>query len=154
MIRERTSVALIAVGALVLAGCGGDAETDPTTELTVAGTNDLTFEPDTWTVPTGEEITVELSADGVEHDFVIEGGVDVAEAGEEGHGDEDDDMDGGENGEMDTEEGDLHVAHADAGETVTSTMTVHEAGTYEVYCSVPGHRDAGMIGTLTAVSPD
>lgn len=23
------------------------------------------------------------------------------------------------------------------------------AGTYEYYCSVPGHRDAGMVGTLT-----
>jgi plastocyanin len=30
--------------------------------------------------------------------------------------------------------------------TVTATLT---AGTYEYYCSVPGHEDAGMKGTLT-----
>ena len=24
------------------------------------------------------------------------------------------------------------------------------AGTYEYYCNVPGHKEAGMVGTLTA----
>jgi uncharacterized cupredoxin-like copper-binding protein len=32
----------------------------------------------------------------------------------------------------------------------TATLTVDlPAGTYEYYCDVPGHRQAGMIGTLT-----
>jgi outer membrane protein assembly factor BamB len=32
----------------------------------------------------------------------------------------------------------------------TATVTINApAGTYEYYCSVPGHRDAGMVGTLT-----
>lgn len=40
------------------------------------------------------------------------------------------------------------------GEVVTdggvSEITVElEPGTYEYYCSVPGHREAGMVGTLT-----
>jgi uncharacterized cupredoxin-like copper-binding protein len=40
------------------------------------------------------------------------------------------------------------------GEVVTdggvSEITVElAAGTYEFYCSVPGHREAGMVGTLT-----
>jgi plastocyanin len=40
------------------------------------------------------------------------------------------------------------------GEVVTdggvSEITVElEPGTYEFYCSVPGHREAGMVGTLT-----
>ncbi len=38
--------------------------------------------------------------------------------------------------------------YADAGESTTDTVTA-PAGTYEVYCSIPGHRDAGMVGELT-----
>jgi len=41
---------------------------------------------------------------------------------------------------------DVHI-YAEAGETVTETVTA-AAGTYEVYCAVVGHREAGMEGTL------
>jgi len=36
-----------------------------------------------------------------------------------------------------------------ATETVSGSFTV-AAGTYTFYCSVPGHRESGMEGTLTA----
>lgn len=43
---------------------------------------------------------------------------------------------------------DVHVA-ADRGETATGGVTADEPGTYTYYCSVPGHRAAGMEGTMT-----
>ncbi len=36
-----------------------------------------------------------------------------------------------------------------AGQTVSGELTL-PAGTYEVYCSIAGHKEAGMVGTLTA----
>jgi uncharacterized cupredoxin-like copper-binding protein len=42
----------------------------------------------------------------------------------------------------------IHVA-GKGGETVQHTLTFDKPGTYTFYCSVPGHREAGMVGTLT-----
>jgi nitrite reductase (NO-forming) len=41
---------------------------------------------------------------------------------------------------------DIHVAMP-PGETQTIEAEI-PAGTYEFYCNVPGHKDAGMVGTL------
>jgi uncharacterized cupredoxin-like copper-binding protein len=135
----------LAAGALLLAACGDGAEAEPTTELTVVGTDDLAFEPDAFTVPAGEEVTLELTSESVEHDLVIEAAAEVGHVGDEGHGDHGDDENGEDHMEGDD---DLHVAHAEPGETVAATFQIDEPGTYEVYCSVPGHREAGMTATL------
>lgn len=37
--------------------------------------------------------------------------------------------------------------HVDAGQTVTESVHL-PAGTYEIVCTVPGHAEAGMVGTL------
>lgn len=45
--------------------------------------------------------------------------------------------------------GDELIAEAEGGETDTGTATL-DAGEYTVYCDVPGHREAGMVTTVTA----
>lgn len=43
---------------------------------------------------------------------------------------------------------------AEAGQRTTAGLQIDEPGTYEFYCSVPGHASAGMRGTLTVVEGD
>ncbi len=38
---------------------------------------------------------------------------------------------------------------ADVGQSATGSFTAPAAGTYTFYCDQPGHKDAGMTGTLT-----
>ena len=47
---------------------------------------------------------------------------------------------------------DAHVA-ADADETNEGGLRAEEPGRYTFYCTVAGHRDAGMEGTLIAEAP-
>ncbi len=43
----------------------------------------------------------------------------------------------------------VKLEHIQAGQTSSITFTPTAAGTFEFYCNVPGHKDAGMKGTLT-----
>jgi plastocyanin len=49
--------------------------------------------------------------------------------------------------DMRIDELDLHVS-ADAGTTATGGFTADTVGEYPFYCSVEGHRESGMEGTL------
>jgi uncharacterized cupredoxin-like copper-binding protein len=160
----RSIIGVLAALALTLAACSGETPDptplstagSPTTALDVLATDALRFDPDQFTVPAGADITLTLTAeDGVEHDFVVAGigGDGVAGGGPGGHmGDGGHGAHGGHGGHMGIGEGDLHVAHADAGETVIGTFRIDAPGSYEVYCSVPGHRQAGMTAQLHVVS--
>ncbi|HXY90999.1 MAG TPA: plastocyanin/azurin family copper-binding protein [Acidimicrobiia bacterium] len=41
------------------------------------------------------------------------------------------------------------VVSVDPGKTATGGFTLAKAGKYTFYCSIPGHRAAGMVGTIT-----
>ena len=47
---------------------------------------------------------------------------------------------------------DVHVA-ADGGETAEGGLRADEPGEYTFYCTVAGHREAGMEGTLVVEEP-
>jgi nitrite reductase (NO-forming) len=42
---------------------------------------------------------------------------------------------------------------ANPGQTATGDFTFDKPGVFDFYCSIPGHKDAGMKGTLTVVDP-
>lgn len=42
-----------------------------------------------------------------------------------------------------------HVVHVKAGKTASGGLQLDQPGTYKFWCSVPGHRSAGMTGTIT-----
>lgn len=101
----------------------------------------ISYEPDTVTVKAGEvvELTVENTLD-ILHDLTIDemdADVFTGEVAGHGHGD----MGGG------ADDAALHVGLEAAGSS-TVRFRAHEPGEYTFYCTVPGHREAGMTGTL------
>ena len=41
------------------------------------------------------------------------------------------------------------VADVGGGETATARLRIDEPGKYTYFCTIPGHRDGGMEGTIT-----
>ena len=125
---------LLAALVAALAGCGGDdggseatqAETTPdsgaaaqTLELEADPSGALRFTTDSLQASAGEVHLVMTNPSSVPHNVALKGGG-VDEKGE----------------------------IVEKGERSEVTATV-EPGTYEFYCSVPGHEAAGMKGELT-----
>lgn len=48
-----------------------------------------------------------------------------------------------------TVEGKGLVVDVSGGKTASGGLRFAKAGTYTFYCSIPGHRAAGMVGTIT-----
>ncbi len=136
---------LLVLGAVVLVACGGDAEPTPlpVAELELVAT-DIAFDSESFEVMVGQSLKVTLLNEGVlEHDFSI---MEIPHSGEvmaeEMHEEESDhDM---SNMEMDPE---VHVASSPGG-SHSVEFTPSEAGEYEFFCTVQGHKEAGMVGTL------
>jgi plastocyanin len=117
-------VLLLAAVAALPAACGDDDGGDgagdiPEGALVVDATDSLDFEPDSLEAPAGS-ITIALENQGsLPHTFLIE--------------DHEDELTLSVGGSGDVDSGDITL----------------DAGEYTFYCDVPGHRGAGMEGTLT-----
>lgn len=131
----RTALAVAVL--LMIAGCGdddGDATPANGAEEPAGGTGDggsdlpsslefvaldIEFERDEVEAAAGELEVAMVNEGAIEHSWVVEG-----------HEDE------------------LRLYTQLAGETDEGTITL-DAGDHTYYCDIPGHRDAGMEGTLT-----
>jgi len=129
---------------LFMTACGGSAQ--PTTEITLNAT-DFAYTPVSVTVPVGEPVVLRLKNIGaVEHDFVV----DKVTADVEVMQDSGSDAHHAHGAEANY---DLHFS-AQPGETSVIEFTITEPGTYTFYCSVAGHKEAGMLGELVVIAED
>lgn len=136
-LRWRTLASLLAIAALALSACANGDKAS--TELSVT-TTEFQFSPQTWTVPAGEEISIDITNNGtVVHEWVLlKPGVTITS----------------ETDLPDTEEELLadfvYVEdEVDPGTTKTLVFTAPAAGSYQVICAIPGHFGGGMEASLT-----
>lgn len=115
------TITLVALLGLALAGCAsGASSTTATAAVVKLDMNEFAFSPNTIEVPAGQKVTLELKNTGT-----VEHDLTIDAIG--------------------------FKAIAKAAQTVTRVIGPFTAGTtYPVYCSVAGHREAGMTGTLIA----
>ena len=137
---NRKVVALAAFACVVAMGAWACGEGGDNPDVTVIA-EDTKFNPSSIAIQSGEEVTLELqNNDAVEHDFqvdgldvdVMSGGSDMPEHGGDGHG----------------SAGTLAM-HTGGHESMSITFLANEPGTYEFYCTIPGHKESGMVGILT-----
>ncbi len=128
-----TFLTLLSVTLMITACGGGGASSTINVTLT-----DFQFTPNAFTVPAGQQITLNATNNGsVTHNFIIM--------------------------KLGTTAGGSWVAANDAnvywklqvepGASKAATFTAPtDPGSYQVVCSTPGHLEAGMIATLTVAA--
>lgn len=143
---KRTILLVIILLALALVACGGGEEEAGEEAVTVAA-RDIAFDRERIEATAGEPVQVTLANEGaLDHDFSI---AEIPLSGE-AHADGEE-MDGHDMA-VDEAELDVHVA-AGPGHSATVTFTPAEPGEYAYFCTVPGHKEAGMVGTLVVAAP-
>jgi plastocyanin len=120
----KQAFALLLAAAFVLGACGGDDDDSTSGTTAAAGdeivvkTSEFAFDPADVTMSAGKDYTVVV-----------------------------DNSDGKVEHDWVVEGTDITILAPPRG-TADGAVKVDEAGTYTVYCSIAGHREAGMEGTL------
>jgi len=131
MIKIKSSFLILL--AILLSACGlGENSTETDFEL-----SDFAITPNHFTVPAGSEVTIKITNNGiVVHDFnIINYGVDI-----------------GEKFDDEDRPNVIWEMEVQPRKTGTGTFIVpNQPGTYQIICSMPGHLQAGMFGTLEVV---
>jgi len=127
---KKSLVLLIMTLALALSACGNSG---PSTKISFTMT-DFAFNPNEFTIPAGEDITLNVTHNGtMEHSFIVmKYGTDAGKMFDEA-----DKVN--VYWEVDLQPGD--------SETVLFRAP-DEPGTYQIICGMPGHLQSGMIGKL------
>ncbi|CAA9291858.1 MAG: hypothetical protein AVDCRST_MAG77-5222 [uncultured Chloroflexi bacterium] len=106
----------------LVAGCGQGSEAAPADALVfvVDGTDTMRFLPDPITVKAGQAVTIVFRNKGViVHDYISSGS-----------------------------EKNARLANVLGGREARGVFQASKPGTYQVLCQQPGHREAGMVGTI------
>ena len=139
----RKVYAAIAVLLTVLAACSNDPGEPPPAPadsgtIEVSAFDDFRFDPAEVAVEAGQEVTFVVTNEGqLPHEFLL--GDEEEQMVAEGEGEHE----GGHGGS------EYEVMTLDPGQTDEMTVTFDEPGTILFGCHVPGHYDAGMVGTIT-----
>jgi plastocyanin len=141
---RRFLISVLILASLALAACSG-ASSSPN-EIVVKA-EALKFSPETIEVTAGRPVKLMFeNTDSLDHDLsVMEFPMEMAGATQPP-------MAGHDMGNMGGMEPDLHVA-ALMGQKATLEFTPTKPGTYEFFCTVAGHKEAGMKGTLVVKAP-
>jgi len=132
---KRIPIILSVLLSLAVASCGGGG---PTTTINVTMT-DFQFAPNQFTVPAGQEITLNIVNTGaVVHNFVI-----IKLGNTAGAAFEDDD-----DANVYWQERDIQPG----GDISVTFIAPTEPGEYEVVCRTEGHIASGMVGKLIVVA--
>ena len=114
-----TLLALLAALALAACGGGGTPADGGGQDITVQGLDTLRFDPEALSASVGETVNVTLNNTGVLEHSFV------------------------------IDEFNVTLGPVPGGQTDSGSFTPDTAGSYEYYCNVPGHREGGMVGTLT-----
>ncbi|MBI5031954.1 MAG: cupredoxin domain-containing protein [Chloroflexi bacterium] len=132
-------IMLVAGLTLGLVACSGGAPSSKSAQQFTIQVNEFSFQPATIEVSVGQPVKLTLQNKGsVEHDWSIQKipVIDVKEIGQSEHN-----MGGS------STKPDLHMS-AKNGKSAELEFMPTRAGTYQILCTVAGHKEAGMVGTL------